>query len=394
MANTLHFDGNHLFVNLSSDKSLEYFPANTPISFTNVLTNPIKFADDCYELAAAEIIYEEKELPKAPHVADKQLYFGLDPTTNNLISTSKLTRRSIQYPKTTTNFKEWRRTLQSVINDTLKTGVATAGMSFFYIQGEIDPKTVIGVNDSSKKYSVQITPAYYSTVLGFGNKNEFQHGTHTSQSIQSREFFDKIPLNDVLHFRLQWSERELIEVEEPSEYNLELLLLNCAEKLLEQGYKIKMPFDPKSTKLTVEIDDTTLSFKLPSTVNEVLGLEPDFEFNKPKTVINVGESRKRWLEKTTGYYPSQQVYIHCSIADSKYYGLDQRPGPDSISVLRTFPRKMIKGAQHHVFNPLYFHPLKYTEVQNISVQLTGEHLKPITFAASPTVVVLQFQRKI
>lgn len=392
MANSNYFDGDSQYVTLWSNQSLEYFPDNISTNFSNFLSVPFSVPTDCYEVAISEIIFEEKDKPTVAHPADKPSYFGL-PMENNLITVKRFPGMIMNFTKKSIDFNLWRIGLQERINQLFNSTELGVKMSFFY-EGKPDPKTTLTIIDTSSKFTMRIEPAYYAKILGFNNKTEFKSGIFRSEELQSRDEFNKVPLEDRLTIYLTAVETELLEVEEPDEYLLELLISNCAEVLLEKGVKVKMPYDPKSSKLILELEYPGYSIQLPRVVNDELGLDPDFVFKDKRTVVQVDQMRTRMLEKKTGYYPSNQVLIHSNIVDSKYYGVGEQAMEGSSNILRIFPRKLIKAPQHYIFEPLYFHPLKYTHFQTINIQLTGEKLKPITATATPTFVVLKFQRKL
>lgn len=334
-----------------------------------------------YEVALSEIFFKEPPPPPPDSPSELKSYFGLFPEENKITLTTTV-KSGLQLPKTITTIDTFLAVLKMRMEDAFPLMFQIA----YTYDGDVIPKTTIKLIDPTNQYKLIISPPIMAEMLGF-ESNTFSPGTHVSVRPVDKEVWPSIPMHDNIHFDLTKTTVKTVTVEEPDEYKVDLLLINCATALITSDWEnIEMPYDDDTTILRLVNPYQGLSIKFPAPVNEAIGLDEEYEFNKPLTEFNITEKRKQLAETRIKHHPGHQVLVHTTTIDSGgVYG------SRLANLLRIFPRKPSNEVQHLIFQPLNFYPLKYQQLDIVDIKLTTENLKPIAPSEVPTTLILTFR---
>lgn len=372
------FNDMNFSVTLVSDSSLKYFPDNNSTLFTNVLYKKIQLPEKLYQVALSEIFYEEAMIDRTQ---TQNTYFGT-PTANNFVKVWDGQGVVTQHEKKTNNLQEWIANLERVfgilslatVNVTIKLSVQKDET------GKLKAK--LHFQDLNNIYSLRIKPPKYAEMLGF-KKSVFAPGNHLSENAVNEQEFAKFPIGDKITLQCTDESPKLLEISEPLERTQDALIANIIVSFITHGILVRMPIST-NRKLKVYIDQRNLRFQLPVIANRALRLPDEFIFEDKEITVDLNKIIPSTPKE---YKESLQVLVMTSLIQEQFYGSKCLP------ILRIFKRPTDKKKHQILFDPLYFHDLKYDTFHDIQITLVGESESQIAPADSPTTIVLQFRRK-
>lgn len=331
-----------------------------------------------YQVALAEIFFDDPELSSEPHK-----YFNTSETNrDNEIKVFDTQGVAVSVVKQHHDLEKWMKDLENGFENLSLGGInlrLKMSKQTDLVSGDLIAKMEFIDPDSRFKL---IIPEKYSTILGF-KETEFLAGTYYSDTFISLEKFDDIGLDENVIFRCLDTVAKIVKIGEPVNRTPSALAAKIVTEFIKHGYLITMPKN-ENNQMIVMIKQKNLSFQLPEIANKAFGLPPNFVFTDEQTLVNLNLPLER-IESDK--LPSKQVLVSSYLIEGQVFG------EKSMPILRIFQRPETKGYHHVVFQPLYYFNLKYSELKNIHIRLTGENGYLLPHSQNPTTVVLHFRRK-
>ena len=395
------------YVTVGSDQCMDFFPINTSSCFTNLLYRDLRLPK--FEVGLAEIYLNVPDQPitnddvteEPPTVIEQVIetppnkFFQL-PGVDNLITGSRLRTTQIKFAKKQNSLTNFFTELTSML-DKRRQPVNVIFKQLFKAPGD-GPYTVLTFIDPSKSFTMRI-PEIWANVFGF-TVTDFAPGEFISERKWSELEFSLIEMQSALTIRLYTWEALQLPVNEPDEYEIDAVIHECLTTLIAADVLVRMPIlpDPLDDTFTrqqlhVYIDISDVQFTLPVSVNKMLKLRENYSFRNPITVIEIPETDVPIVPDDIIIVPvvphiyGQNIVISTNIIEPSYYGSTTKP------VIRRFPKNAIKSSDYVVFQPVYYHSLKYTDLKQINISISDEFNHIVQKSDSPTIVLLHFKRK-
>jgi len=362
----------HFFVTLVSNP-IPNSGFNTSSSFTNCLCSPIPLGSETFEVGLSEIWFTDTfsipDTPSTPPVptpsSPPKTFFGHEANDDRItVNTQLFSLFSVTRDQAT-----HVSSFITHINNQLRSKNAPI-VIHNYSTGQVQRYfTILDFTGEGERY-LELSPKA-AKILGF-TKRYFQKGRHTSEETQSEVEFQTLKASEDLTFSVHHSEKKSIPIEDPTAYDFNSLIVSISESFENNNIAVRLVPTKNNESLHVFIDDSIVQFQLPSQINKLLKLERGYTFTQPRTDVYLPTDLPHFKIATPIESPQpigrrNQLYIITNIIE------EQSLGSDSLPLLRVISRPLAQNTERHIqFSPVYFLPLKCTELCYIKIQIVDE----------------------
>jgi len=216
--------------------------------------------------------------------------------------------------------------------------------------------------------------------------------------VQSKQAFNSLREDVPVSFFLHHWIKEALPIIEPEYYDFNYLIDSIVESFESKNLSVRLVPTKRNEVLHVFIDDKNLRFRLPKKLDELMRLPDSFEFSLERQDIflpsDLPSINDPPVPDPVPTPPNieigkrNQLYITTNIVEN------QHVSSNYIPLLRLVSRKNTTNEEcYFKFWPVYFLPLKSSEISQIQIQLIDEDFKLLSESATPTTVILHFRSK-
>ena len=259
-----NFDDFERYYYLTSDSSLEFYPANTPTSFKNQLQIPLAIDnEEDYECGLVELSFQDNYSVKAAEAEKPAKFFGHSEDDEEL--------KTIKVNDTYISLGKWLATntddLIQLYKEELKRWKPTVTVELL-IEFGLTKNVILRFTDIYN--GVLTLSSNLAVALGF-YQTEFTPGTYRAPMVFSNERFDSVDISDIFTITYSKFVFDFAILKEPAEYTLPALFKVIQDETKKQlKFDIKFEYDGKDT-VKYECTADRLVIKLPAQINELLG---------------------------------------------------------------------------------------------------------------------------
>lgn len=346
---------------IRSDQSLDHFPGNTAVDFTNHLANPIRNADQ-YEVGLVKMIYQET---RQDTTSGQKFFTNENDRTIQLVSIESfayILSKPVE-PATVTSPEQPLIEFMSEINETL----TKDNQPITFEADLVEKRIILEITDVD---SILTIPEKLANAFGF-DQFQFRHGEHTGVRDLDPTLYHQIPNGEDIQLNISKETRQTIQVTEPKQFKFPQLVDAIQQVLKPKG--VEFGWSPGT--LTVNIPKRNIQFQLSEKLSNWLQIDPG-----------------QWL--TSQSYSARLSEHLTSQAGSLLFLLidgvqPQRTGSNLWPQVYNWLKTSYNRYSLTPFLPVFV-PVQYTYFDKIRVRVVDEFGQIPEFVG-PTIVTLYFQ---
>lgn len=353
---------NDYYVTLRSDHCKEYYPKNNSSNFRNMLTRPLTFPENTYEVGLVEIYTTEVESKDVPKVIIN--------SGDARIKVEKVAEEDFFVPKTEVSLFSYI----DYVNHFIAKHVPE---SHFHIQREITKEgSYFWIKIDGGVSKVVIDEQWLTLAMGF-TTNVFTTGEVRGENLANQNFFEYIPMNERIKFNVYIIEELLAIIAEPKKFTLEELLKEINDKIKD----IHSSLTYSDGDIVYKNNSGFTSIQLSNRLYHLLGMQEGLWMSGRETTYPATPSME-W-DTSKEYY-----MVTCSAVENQIFASTSYP------LLRIFQsKKQYDKMTRMFFNPIIYVPVRENIIQEIHINILDELGESVPVSAKPSTVQLHFRQK-
>jgi len=294
----------HVMLQSDDDTSLADFPRNSSCSFSNLLWKSLELHDGLFEVGLSQIYFEvppsidsglspsgigrpsttgEQNDEPQDQSGDNNDSFFRPNTDDNKVTIWILERKRYTFAKTGSSasfFKE-------IVNKFFKDQAIRIRMTEKLTPRE-PPKFKLYYSENTS-FEIQFSPLLQS-ILGF-SKPSYSPGVYLAENGYSDTAYRNADFqNDGYIDLVRWNPK-YVRIPESGADDFETRLAFSAKTLREKGFGVVVHF-LEETEFTLKLLKEEMKVQFSPMMNQYMGLDPNFEFSQPETVVIIPEQHR------------------------------------------------------------------------------------------------------